>query len=271
MDQLPGPVDTSVLHAQNGHRSQLVYAGQKIEVLKCWEHYRSLGGWPIDPRIVEYVHRVGLFHLTQVQWIRYSWGGATLAYLYRQLSIACKSDAKVICGSLTLLQVQRIDSSTSDVGPSEPCAGASQILTDEGIPDTQPPQSTVGTYHRQRRHRGSTSTLPQQSQSDLLGETLGSISEDMDSETAQLESCDAILVHETQLQSETEMPSSDSAPHRDGKTSTSPVPPQSLSAGNKGLTNIHLDIGPEAEPIYSSSPPSPLRSSSPPSSPEWST
>ncbi|MQL69321.1 hypothetical protein Taro_001598 [Colocasia esculenta] len=36
---------------------------------------------------------------------RYSWGGATLAYLYRQLSIACKSDAKAICGSLTLLQL----------------------------------------------------------------------------------------------------------------------------------------------------------------------
>ncbi|MQL72750.1 hypothetical protein Taro_005083 [Colocasia esculenta] len=37
---------------------------------------------------------------------RYSWGGATLSYLYRQLSIAYKSDAKAICGSLTLLQVR---------------------------------------------------------------------------------------------------------------------------------------------------------------------
>ncbi|MQL98262.1 hypothetical protein Taro_030969 [Colocasia esculenta] len=63
--------------------------------------------------------------------------------------------------------------------------GASQILTDEGMTDTQPPQST--------------------SQSDLLRETLGSLSEDMDSETAQSESCDAILVHETQSQSETEV------------------------------------------------------------------
>ncbi|MQL78619.1 hypothetical protein Taro_011040 [Colocasia esculenta] len=109
---------------------------------------------------------------------RYSWGGATLAYLYRQLSIACKSDANAICGSLTLLQVQQTDSSTSDAGPSEPCTGmpqqpddggppqfspdvmtvsqydlvdvgASQILTDEGMPDTQPPQSTIGTYRRQ--------------------------------------------------------------------------------------------------------------------------
>ncbi|MQM10999.1 hypothetical protein Taro_043899 [Colocasia esculenta] len=132
-----------------------------------------------------------------------------------------------------LSHVQRTDSSTSHAGPSEPCTdtpqqpddagpshfspnvmtvsqyglydvGASQILTDEGMTDTQPPQSTVGTYRRQRRHRGSTSTLPQQSQSDLLGETLGSIDEDMDSETAQSESCDAILVHETQSQSETE-------------------------------------------------------------------
>ncbi|MQL84763.1 hypothetical protein Taro_017271, partial [Colocasia esculenta] len=447
----------------------------ETEVLKCWEHHRSLGAWPVDPRIIEYVHRSGLFHLTQVQWIRldwplitvlverwrsethtfhlrhgemsitlqdvailmglpidgdvvvgnttldwtdvcmtllsdvpdmmkrgsvklswlrerftviakdasaevvrrharayllhllgctifndktgnsvplmylplledldrvsrYSWGGATLGYLYRQLSIACKSDAKAICGSLTLLQlwswerlhvgrpditmhplaqdmplghrskldhqedyqmwhrrtdyiippdeksvgigrveymawywsitrwyigrpgftydmryesrdhierslmyidgvlshVQRTYSSTSHAGPSEPCAdtpqqpddagpshcspdvmtvsqyglydvGASQILTDEGMTDTQPPQSTVGTYRRQRRHRGSTSTLPQQSQSDLLGETLGSISEDMDFETAQSESCHAILVHETQSQSETEV------------------------------------------------------------------
>ncbi|MQL73735.1 hypothetical protein Taro_006067 [Colocasia esculenta] len=36
---------------------------------------------------------------------RYSWGGATLSYLYRQLSIACKTDAKAICGLLTLLQI----------------------------------------------------------------------------------------------------------------------------------------------------------------------
>ncbi|MQL86600.1 hypothetical protein Taro_019136 [Colocasia esculenta] len=92
-----------------------------------------------------------------------------------------------------------------------PCTlkGASQILIDEVMPDeithSQPPQSTVDTYRRQRRHRGSTSTLPQQSQSDLLGETLGSISEDIDSETVQSESCDAILVHETQSQSETEV------------------------------------------------------------------
>ncbi|MQL95392.1 hypothetical protein Taro_028059 [Colocasia esculenta] len=71
--------------------------------------------------------------------------------------------------------------------------------------DTHPPQSTVGTYRRQRRHKGSTSTLPQQSQSDLLGETLGSISEDIDSETAQSGSCDAILVHDTQSQSEIEV------------------------------------------------------------------
>ncbi|MQL87563.1 hypothetical protein Taro_020110 [Colocasia esculenta] len=69
-----------------------------------------------------------------------------------------------------LSQVQQTDSSTSDVGPSEPCAdtpqqpddagppqfspdvmtvsqyglydvGASQLLIDEGMPDTQPPQS----------------------------------------------------------------------------------------------------------------------------------
>ncbi|MQL92594.1 hypothetical protein Taro_025219 [Colocasia esculenta] len=189
---------------------------------------------------------------------RYSWGGATLSYLYRQLSIACKSDAKAICGSLTLLQIWHRrtdyiippDEETVDIGRVEYMVwywsitrryigrpgftydmryeprdhierslvedvmtvsqyglydvGASQILTDEGMTDTQPSQSTVGTYRRQRRHRGSTSTLPQQSQSDLLGETLGSIDEDMDSETAQSESCDAILVHETQSQSETE-------------------------------------------------------------------
>ncbi|MQL81896.1 hypothetical protein Taro_014365 [Colocasia esculenta] len=137
-----------------------------------------------------------------------------------------------------LSQVQQRDSSTSDAGPSEPCAGmsqqpddagppqfspdvmtfsqhgmydvgASQILIDEVMTDeithSHPPQSTVGTYRRQRRHRGSTSTLPQQSQSDLLRETLGSISEDIDSETTQSESCDAILVHDTQSQLETEV------------------------------------------------------------------
>ncbi|MQM15411.1 hypothetical protein Taro_048356, partial [Colocasia esculenta] len=173
MYQLLCPIDTSVLYAQEGHRSQLVYIGQEMEVLKCWEHYRSLGGWPVEPRIVDYVHRAGLFHLTRdvailmglpidgvvvvgntsldwtdvcmallgdvpelmrrgpvkLSWLResdktentvplmylplledfdragrYSWGGTTLAHLYRQLSIACKSDAKTICGLLTLLQ-----------------------------------------------------------------------------------------------------------------------------------------------------------------------
>ncbi|MQL94327.1 hypothetical protein Taro_026980 [Colocasia esculenta] len=40
---------------------------------------------------------------------------------------------------------------------------------------------------------------------------------------------------------------------------------------HKGLTNILPDIGPRAEPICSSSPPSVARSSSsPPSSTEWS-
>ncbi|MQL94898.1 hypothetical protein Taro_027560 [Colocasia esculenta] len=73
MDQLPGPIDHSVLYAQKGYRSQLVYICRETEVLKCWEHHRSLGRWPVDPRIVEHVHRSGLFHLTQVQWIRLDW------------------------------------------------------------------------------------------------------------------------------------------------------------------------------------------------------
>ncbi|MQL95916.1 hypothetical protein Taro_028583, partial [Colocasia esculenta] len=47
IDQFPGPIDTSVLYAQDSHRSQL-----ETEVLKCWEHHRSLGGWPVDPRIL---------------------------------------------------------------------------------------------------------------------------------------------------------------------------------------------------------------------------
>ncbi|MQL86804.1 hypothetical protein Taro_019338 [Colocasia esculenta] len=72
-----GPIDTSVLYAQERHRSQLVYSGQETEVLKCWEHYRSLGGWPVDPRIVDYVYRAGLFYLTQVQWIRLDWALTT--------------------------------------------------------------------------------------------------------------------------------------------------------------------------------------------------
>ncbi|MQL74914.1 hypothetical protein Taro_007273 [Colocasia esculenta] len=70
MDQFAGPVDTSVLYTQSSHRSQLVHAGQETDVLKCWEHHRGLGVWAVDPRIVEYVHRSGLFHLTQVQWNR---------------------------------------------------------------------------------------------------------------------------------------------------------------------------------------------------------
>ncbi|XP_057247759.1 uncharacterized protein LOC104898137 [Beta vulgaris subsp. vulgaris] len=35
---------------------------------------------------------------------RYSWGAATLAYLYRQLGIASRADSAQICGCLTLLQ-----------------------------------------------------------------------------------------------------------------------------------------------------------------------
>ncbi|MQM11812.1 hypothetical protein Taro_044724 [Colocasia esculenta] len=31
IDQFPGPVDTSILYAQNSHRSQLVYAGQRTD------------------------------------------------------------------------------------------------------------------------------------------------------------------------------------------------------------------------------------------------
>ncbi|MQM03878.1 hypothetical protein Taro_036669 [Colocasia esculenta] len=73
MDQFSGPIDASLLYAQDSHRSQLVYTGQETEVLKCWEHHRSLGGWPVDPRIIEYVHRAGFFHLTQVQWIMLDW------------------------------------------------------------------------------------------------------------------------------------------------------------------------------------------------------
>ncbi|MQL80257.1 hypothetical protein Taro_012711, partial [Colocasia esculenta] len=52
MDQIPGPVDNSLLYAQEGHRSQLVYSGQEQEVLKCWEHHKSFGGWPVEPRIM---------------------------------------------------------------------------------------------------------------------------------------------------------------------------------------------------------------------------
>ncbi|MQL81629.1 hypothetical protein Taro_014101, partial [Colocasia esculenta] len=59
MDQLPSYVDNFVLYAQEGHGSQLVYIGHETKVLKCWEHHRSLGGWPVDPRIVEYIHRAG--------------------------------------------------------------------------------------------------------------------------------------------------------------------------------------------------------------------
>ncbi|MQM03666.1 hypothetical protein Taro_036453 [Colocasia esculenta] len=242
MDQLPGPIDHGVLYAQEGHRSQLVYSGQETEVLKCWEHHRSLGGWPVDPRIMWHRRRDYIIPLDEdtvgigrVEYISWYWS-ITKRYIGRPgFTYDMRYEPR---DHIERSLVQRIDSSTSDVGPSEPCAGtpqqpddagppqfspdvmtfsqhglydvgASQILTDEGMPDTQPPQSTVGTYRRQRHHRGSTSTLPQQSEFDLLGETLGSILEDMDSEIAQSESCDAILVHDTQSQSETEVDAQD--------------------------------------------------------------
>ncbi|MQM08928.1 hypothetical protein Taro_041783 [Colocasia esculenta] len=329
MDQLPGPIDTYVLYAQEGHKSQLVYSGQETEVLKYWEHYRSLCGWPVDPLIMHVPDRVlrqfgrvqpilgpvdALDRVTQkgrghIDWATYfthfvhmwhgrrdyiippnkdtlytvgrveymswywsitrrfiGWPGFNydmhyesrdhierslvegMRHLHMMVSdglqddmISNSTDSRYIAIQMyidsVLSQVQRTDSSTSDAGPLEPCAGssqqpgdarlfqfsldvmtfsqhglydigASQILTDEVMPDeithSQPPQSTVGTYRCQRRHRGSTSTLLQHSQFNLLGETLGMISEDIDSETAQSESCDAILVHETQSQSGTE-------------------------------------------------------------------
>ncbi|MQL70334.1 hypothetical protein Taro_002656, partial [Colocasia esculenta] len=286
MDQLPGSIDHSVLYAQKGHRSLLVYIGQETLVLKCWEHHRSLGGRPVDPRIMHVPDRVlrqfgrvqpipgpvdALDRVTQkgrghIDWAKYFAHFVQMWHRQKDYIIPLDEDTVGIgkveyiswywsitrryigrpgftydmhyepCDHIERSPVE--DSSTSDAGPLEPCAGtpqqpddagppqfspdlmtlsqhslydvgASQILTDEGMPDTQPPQSIVGTYHRQRRHRGSTSTLPQQSQSDLLWETFDNISKDMDSETTQSESCDAILVHETQSQSEIEVDAQD--------------------------------------------------------------
>ncbi|MQL72879.1 hypothetical protein Taro_005208 [Colocasia esculenta] len=304
MDQLPGPVDTFVLYAQDSHRSQLVYASHQTEVLKCWEHHRSLGGWPVDPCIVEYIRwepytfdilqilpavsrqashlwlsRVPLLSFSIVEmhvpdrvlrqfgrvhhipgpvdaldrvtrkgrghidWARYfthfvqmwhcrtdyiippdeetvgigrveymSWywsitrryigrSGFTYDMRYEprdhiEMSlvegmkhlhmmatdglqddmISDSTQSRYIAMQMyidsVLSQVQRTDSSTSDAGPSEPCAStpqqpddagppqfspdvmtvsqyglydvrALQLLTDEGMPDTQPPQSTI--------------------------------------------------------------------------------------------------------------------------------
>ncbi|MQM07426.1 hypothetical protein Taro_040262 [Colocasia esculenta] len=264
MDQLLGLVDNSVLYAQEGHRSQLVYIGQ------MWHRRRDYIIPPDEDTVgigrVEYIFwywSITMQYIGRPDFtydIRYEPRDHIerslvegMKHLHMMLTDGLQDDmisdstqsrymAMQMYIDSVLSQVQRTDSSTSDAGPSEPCAGtpqqpddagppqfspdvmtfsqhglydvgASQILTDKDMPDTQPPQSTVGTYRRQRRHRGSTSTLPQQSQSDLLGETLGSISEDMDSETAQSESCDAILVHDTQSETErTDSSTSDAGP-----------------------------------------------------------
>ncbi|MQM11814.1 hypothetical protein Taro_044726 [Colocasia esculenta] len=150
MDQFASPVDTSVLYAQDSHRSQLVHVGEETEVLKCWEHHRSLGAWPVDPRIINCRWNVPRVEINNPRHV---------LRLYRS-ELDHQED------------YQRTDSSTSHAGPSEPCAGtpqqpddagpshispdvmtisqyglydvgASQILTDEGMTDTQPPQSMV--------------------------------------------------------------------------------------------------------------------------------
>ncbi|MQM15234.1 hypothetical protein Taro_048176, partial [Colocasia esculenta] len=143
MEQFAGPVDTYVLYAQSSHRSQLVHAGQ------MWHHQADY----IIPPDEE---TVGIGRGEYMAW----YWSITRRYIARPgFSYDMRYESR-----------DHVERSLVD-GPSEPCAGtpqepddagpshfspdvmtvsqyglydvgASQILTDERMTDTEPPEST---------------------------------------------------------------------------------------------------------------------------------
>ncbi|XP_042515481.1 serine/threonine-protein phosphatase 7 long form homolog isoform X1 [Macadamia integrifolia] len=67
---VPGPIDTSVLTLQGDHRSQAIWDGEDIGILKCTQRIGRLADWPLHSDLVRYVTRAGLYHLSRVNGMR---------------------------------------------------------------------------------------------------------------------------------------------------------------------------------------------------------
>ncbi|KAI3704099.1 hypothetical protein L1987_74312 [Smallanthus sonchifolius] len=87
----PGPIDDSVLYDQEKHVSSAIWEGQERGALRCHEHTSKLDQWTLTSKQIELAGR-------------YSWGAATLSFLYRALGNASLRSQSTISGCLTLLQ-----------------------------------------------------------------------------------------------------------------------------------------------------------------------
>lgn len=77
----PGPLDSSVLRLQRGHRSEVVWRGDTDKVLSCRQHLLSLEeDWDVDERVLHYVRVTGFFGVHRLK------GGG--AFLNRSLITA---------------------------------------------------------------------------------------------------------------------------------------------------------------------------------------
>ncbi|XP_043693424.1 serine/threonine-protein phosphatase 7 long form homolog isoform X2 [Telopea speciosissima] len=92
---VPGPIDTSVLTLQGDHRSQAIWDGEDIGILKCTQRIGRLADWPLHSDLVSDFDAAG----------RLSWGSAALAFLMRELCRATSRRMSEIAGCLTLLQL----------------------------------------------------------------------------------------------------------------------------------------------------------------------
>ncbi|MQM23681.1 hypothetical protein Taro_056748, partial [Colocasia esculenta] len=176
MEQFAGPVDTSVLYAQSSHRSQLVHAGQDLR----WNVRRAEIN---NPHHVLRLYRLEFDHQEDYQMWHHradyiippdeeTVGIGRGEYMAWYWSITRRYIARPgFSYDMHYEPQDHIERSLVD-GPSESCAGtpqepddagpshfspdvmtvsqyglynvgASQILTDEGMIDTQPPQSTT--------------------------------------------------------------------------------------------------------------------------------
>ncbi|XP_042515484.1 serine/threonine-protein phosphatase 7 long form homolog isoform X2 [Macadamia integrifolia] len=92
---VPGPIDTSVLTLQGDHRSQAIWDGEDIGILKCTQRIGRLADWPLHSDLVSDFDAAGTL----------SWGSAALAFLMRELCRATSRRMSEIAGCLTLLQL----------------------------------------------------------------------------------------------------------------------------------------------------------------------
>ncbi|MQM08420.1 hypothetical protein Taro_041275 [Colocasia esculenta] len=158
MDQLSGLIDNSVLYAQEGHKSQLVYIGHvqwiKLDwalitaLTKRWRsetqtfHLRH-GEMSITLHDVTILMRLPIDDDAVVGNTSLDWtdvcvtllgdvpklmrrDSVKIYWLRERFAVIAENASVEMYIDSVLSQVQRTDSSTLDAGPSEPCAGFSQ-------------------------------------------------------------------------------------------------------------------------------------------------